>query len=132
MAESFHPPWAMQEHRPGATLDMRRIRMTPAHLELLRRLALSDESTISTVMAGRLVEPRLLDAKTASLVRIAGLVAMESGSSSYQSAVDAAHAAGAEDDEIIEVLIAVAPIIGTAMVDMAAPSLMAAVGHDLD
>ena len=110
----------------------RRTAMTPAYLELLRRLALNDDRALNEVVSGRVVQTPLLDEKTAALVRLAALLAMESSSSSQHSAVDAALAAGAEDDEIVEVLLSVAPILGTARINAAAPHLAAALGDDLD
>lgn len=42
--------------------------MTPAHLELLRRLAINDEHAVGRVMEGRAIQPFLLDDKTSALV----------------------------------------------------------------
>ena len=52
--------------------------------------------------------------------------------SSYQSTIDLALAAGACNDEIVGILIAVAPIVGLARVVSAAPELALALGYDLD
>ncbi|HEU4539815.1 MAG TPA: carboxymuconolactone decarboxylase family protein [Jiangellaceae bacterium] len=106
--------------------------MTPAHLELLRRLAINDEHALSRVMDRQAISPPLLDDKTSALVKVATLVAMEAGVSSYQWAIDAAHAANAEDTEIIDVLLAVAPIVGVARVNAAALALAPALGYDLE
>jgi len=107
--------------------------MTPAHFELLRRLALNDELALNQVMSGRRIEPPLLDEKTSALVRVAAMVALESGGPpSYQWAVDAAHASGAEDEEIVQLLLAVAPIVGVARVNAAAPNLASALGYSAD
>ena len=106
--------------------------MTPTHLELLRRLAINDEHTLTQVMKGQAIEPPLLDDKTSTLVKLATLVAMEAGVSSYQWAIDSAHAAGAQDTEIIDVLLAVAPLVGVARVNAAAQALAPALGYDLE
>lgn len=106
--------------------------MTPAHLELLRRLAINDEHALSRVMDGQAIEPPLLDDKTSALVKVATLVALEAGTSSYQWAIDAALAASAHDTEIIDVLLAVAPIVGVARVNAAALALAPALGYDLE
>lgn len=106
--------------------------MKPALKELLRRLALSDEHALSQVMSGEVTTPTPLDDKTSALVKVAGLVALEAGDTSYQWAVDAAHAAGAEDTEIIDVLRAIAPIVGVARVNAAAPTLATALGYEFD
>jgi alkylhydroperoxidase/carboxymuconolactone decarboxylase family protein YurZ len=52
--------------------------------------------------------------------------------SSYQSAVIDALAAGVTADEIVGALIAVAPLVGLALVTSAAPAIAAALGYDLD
>jgi alkylhydroperoxidase family enzyme len=106
--------------------------MIPAHQELLRRLAINDEHALDQVMEGQAIDPPLLDDKTGALVKVATLVALEAGSSSYQWAVDAAHAASAEDTEIIDVLLEVAPIVGMARVNAAALALALALGYEID
>lgn len=106
--------------------------MKHAERELLRRLMLHDEHALNRVMSARAKAPAVLDDKTAALVKVASLVALEAGDASYQCAVDAVHAAGAEDGEIIDVLLAIAPIVGVARVNAAAPTLAMALGYDLD
>jgi alkylhydroperoxidase/carboxymuconolactone decarboxylase family protein YurZ len=105
--------------------------MMPTHLELLRRLAINDERALGRLMDGQAIDAPLLDDKTSALVNVATLVAMEAGSPSYQWAVDSAHAAGAEDAEIVDVLRAVAPVVGVARLNAAALSLALAFGYDL-
>jgi hypothetical protein len=51
---------------------------------------------------------------------------------SYQWAVDAALAGGASEADIVDVLTAVAPILGLARVASAAPELALALGYDVD
>jgi 4-carboxymuconolactone decarboxylase len=101
--------------------------------ELLRRLALNDERALESVLHVSVTNGRDsgLDAKTQALVRLAGLVALESASASYAWSVDAALAAGADEDEIVAVLVAVAPLVGVARVNRAAPEVAAAIGCDL-
>jgi alkylhydroperoxidase/carboxymuconolactone decarboxylase family protein YurZ len=89
---------------------------------LLRRLTLNDEPALADVMAGRVPgESGLIDDKTRSLVRIAGLVALDANTPSLQAAVDNAFAAGAEDEEILEVILAVAPIVGSSRISSMLP-----------
>jgi|RhiMethySRZTD1v2_1073278.scaffolds.fasta_scaffold982869_2 4-carboxymuconolactone decarboxylase len=102
--------------------------------ELLRRLALNDDDAVASALTidvslGR--ETRL-DAKTVALVRLAGLVALQSAAQTYQWAVAAAVSAGAEDDELIDVLAAVAPIIGLGRLNRAAADIATALGYELD
>jgi 4-carboxymuconolactone decarboxylase len=101
--------------------------------DLLRRLALNDEGVLEALLGPAFAdaEPEGLDAKAQALVRLAGLVALESAAASYQWGVTAALAAGATDGEIVGVLAALAPIVGTARVTSAAPEVAVAIGCDL-
>lgn len=76
--------------------------------------------------------PPDLDPKTRALVQLAGLIALSSASSSYQSSVAVAHAAGASDDEVVAVLMTVAPVVGTARVVAAAADMALSLGYDVD
>lgn len=102
------------------------------HEDLLRRLALSDEDAATVTLAKGAIRPAGLDPKTWALVRLAGLIAVSSASASYQSSVTVAHAAGASDDEVVGVLMSVAPLVGTARVVDAAADLALALGYDVD
>ena len=73
-----------------------------------------------------------LDAKTLALVRIAALVADGGAVPSYGELADAAVDAGASAAEIVEVLVAVVPIVGLPCVVAAAPKLAMALGYDID
>jgi alkylhydroperoxidase/carboxymuconolactone decarboxylase family protein YurZ len=106
--------------------------MTPAHMELLRRLALNDERTLTEVMSGSASCDHLLDDKTNALVKIAGSFGAQASGPSLRSAVDSAHAAGADDDEIVEVFLTIAPIVGAARVNATAPNLAGALGYELE
>ncbi len=108
--------------------------MTPEHEEFLRRLTINEEGVLESLLGtGTLTGagPAGLDAKVAALVRLAGLVALESAASSYQWSVTAALAAGATDREVVGVLVALAPIVGTVRVSAAAPEVALAIGCDL-
>lgn len=108
--------------------------MKPVHEELLRRLALNDEGVLGSLLGAPLADAdaRGLDAKTTALVRLAGLVALEASSASYQWCIAIALAAGATDEEVVAVLAALAPIVGIARVSSAAPEVALAIGCDLD
>lgn len=103
--------------------------MKVALLELLRRLALNDEGAVSQVMGGHRPAFAPLDDKVVALVNVAGLLGMEAGDVSMQTAVYAAHAAGAEDEEIIDVLRAIAHVIGVVKLNATAPTLASALGY---
>lgn len=100
----------------------------------LRSLALHDERIVTAIL-GKGLDPRdvsCLDARTQALVRLGALIALDGPVVSYQSCITMALAAGATTDDIVDTLIAVAPITGQARLVAAAPALAAAVGYDLD
>jgi 4-carboxymuconolactone decarboxylase len=102
--------------------------------ELLRRLALNDVDTLEATL-GTILEHQAtstLDAKTHALARVAALVAAESAVTSYLWAVESAIEAGASEDEIVDVLSAIAPIVGLARLTAAAPQLALALGYDIE
>ena len=110
--------------------------MNRARQDMLRRLALNDEATAEAVLrtgvgagGGALCA---LDAKTHAFVRLAGLIATEAAPASYEWAVATAIAAGATEDELVEVLVALAPIVGLVRVNSAAPDLAVALGFDAE
>jgi 4-carboxymuconolactone decarboxylase len=102
--------------------------------ETLRSLALNDEHFVESVlgMGHDTVEVTRLDPKTHALVRLGAALAIDAAPSSYQATVDVALAAGAEIDEIVGTLIAVAPTVGLARAVSAAPELALALGYDLE
>jgi 4-carboxymuconolactone decarboxylase len=102
--------------------------------ERLRSLALNDDAFVRSVLGmGRdTVEASRLDPKTHALVRLAALLAVDAAPSSYHASAQSALAAGAGVDEIVGILIAVAPAIGLARVVSAAPDLAFALGYDVD
>jgi alkylhydroperoxidase/carboxymuconolactone decarboxylase family protein YurZ len=101
--------------------------------DLLRRLALNDRQALETLLGAELSAPdrSALGAKTHALVRIAGLVALDSSAASYQWGVTEALAAGASDSEIVGVLVALLPVVGTVRVNAAAPAVAIALGCDV-
>jgi alkylhydroperoxidase/carboxymuconolactone decarboxylase family protein YurZ len=78
------------------------------------------------------VEISRLDPKTHALVKLAALFAVDAGQSSYNATVEVALAAGASLDEIVGILIAVAPAIGLGRVAGVAPELGLALGYDVE
>jgi 4-carboxymuconolactone decarboxylase len=104
------------------------------HEDLLRRLALNDEGVLASLLGTGFAdaEPAGLDAKTTALVRLAGLIALESAPATYQWSVTRALAAGASDAEVVGVLVALAPIVGNVRVSSAAPEVALAIGCQLD
>ena len=108
--------------------------VNPQQEELLRRLALNDEPTVETTLGMSLGkgDESGLDARTYALARVAALIAAESPLASYQWTVNAALAVGETEADIVDVLTAVAPILGLARVASAASQLALALGYDVD
>ncbi|SOD74899.1 carboxymuconolactone decarboxylase family protein [Jatrophihabitans sp. GAS493] len=102
--------------------------------EMLVRLALNDDGLIDSVLNSHdaNLELSTLDARTHALVRVAALLALNSATASYSSAVAIAVAAGTSVDEIVGVLIAIAPAIGVSRVVADASALALAIGFDVD
>jgi alkylhydroperoxidase/carboxymuconolactone decarboxylase family protein YurZ len=104
------------------------------HEEFLRRLAINDESTVRSLFGDSILDSNCveLDAKTTALVRLAAVVALDSRPTTVQWSVSAALAAGASEDAIVDVLVAVVPVLGSAQFGMAAPVLAAALGYPVE
>ncbi|MGY4768200.1 carboxymuconolactone decarboxylase family protein [Kribbella sp. CWNU-51] len=102
---------------------------------VLRRLSLHDDQVVADVLGSADTQPGLdpiLDARTVALVRLAALVAVGGAVPSYGAQADAAVDAGATAAEIVEVLVAVIPVVGLPVVVAAAPKLALALGQDVD
>jgi alkylhydroperoxidase/carboxymuconolactone decarboxylase family protein YurZ len=97
----------------------------------LRRLALNDEHSLRVALAdpGSASD---LDAKTQALIRLGALLSLGAATVSVRCTVEMATAAGATDDEIVGVLLAIAPAVGNARVVGVAPHLGLALGYDFD
>jgi alkylhydroperoxidase/carboxymuconolactone decarboxylase family protein YurZ len=72
------------------------------------------------------IEASGLDPKTLMLVRIAGLIAVDAPPASYLLNVGIAGEAGVDAEQVQGVLIALAPIVGTARIASAATKLVRA------
>jgi 4-carboxymuconolactone decarboxylase len=100
--------------------------------QLLRRLALNDENAVDLVLAGGSgadLKPAMAS-KVDLLVRLGALVALGAATASLRRTVELARGAGATEDELVGVLVAVAPTVGLARVVAAAPKLAIAIGYD--
>ena len=95
---------------------------------LLRRLAVLDENTVKAVLALPDGDNPGIDERTTALVRLAGLVALQSSPQAYEWCVAAALTAGARDEEVVAVLTALAPVVGVTRVSNAATDIAAAFG----
>ena len=102
--------------------------------QLLRRLALNDEATVASVLGTSLEDGpgAVLDGRTVALVRLAGLVALRADPASYSWAVATAYAAGATDEDLVDALVVLAPVVGVSRLSAAAREVAVAVGCSLD
>ncbi len=78
------------------------------------------------------LEASHLDAGTLMMVRLAALVAVDAPAASYLLNLGAASELGFGAEEIQDVLIAIAPIVGTARVVSAAGKMMEALGFAIE
>jgi alkylhydroperoxidase/carboxymuconolactone decarboxylase family protein YurZ len=101
--------------------------------EILRRLAIIDEGFVEDQAGLELGLPAsLLDPKTAALVRVGALVAIGSPGVCLEWSTTRALAAGATEDEVTGVLVAIAPVAGLGRVTAAIPDVAAALGYDVE
>src|SRR3954453_13462797 len=102
--------------------------------ERLRSIALSDDHFATSVlgMGQDTIEASGLDPKTHAMVRLAALLAVDAAPSSYNASAELALASGASLDEIVGILVAVAPTIGLGRVVAAAPGFGLALGYDVE
>jgi 4-carboxymuconolactone decarboxylase len=98
--------------------------------ELLRRLALNDETTVRAAIAAR--PDATLDAKTSALVRLGALLSVGGAVVLCRTAVETARAAGASDEEIVGVLVTIGPALGAARLVDAAPRLALAADYEVE
>ena len=101
--------------------------------ETLRRLAMIDEAFVEDE-AGLAMGPAAASAlapKTAALLRVGASVAIGSPAVCLEWSTGRALAAGASEDEIAGVLLAVAPVAGLGRVVAAAPDVATALGYDI-
>ena len=102
--------------------------------EILRRLAIIDDGFVED-RAGLglgLDGAGVLDPRTAALVQVAALAAIGSPAVCLEWSATRALAAGATEDEITGVLLAIAPVAGLGRVTGAVPGVAAALGYDVD
>jgi 4-carboxymuconolactone decarboxylase len=107
---------------------------TAGFKEILRRLAIVDEDLVKD-RAGLGLDPSdtwVLNPKTAALIRVGALVAIGSPEVCLEWSTSRALAAGATEDEITDVLLAIAAVVGLSRVVAAAPGLAAALGYDIE
>ena len=100
----------------------------------LEALAAAEEDIVKNLLAMQLnnLEESGFDPRTYSLIKIAVLIALDAPPASYLAQVAFALEAGVSPDEIVRVLVAVAPQVGLPKVASAAPEIMVALGLELE
>ncbi|HKA98966.1 MAG TPA: carboxymuconolactone decarboxylase family protein [Streptosporangiaceae bacterium] len=99
--------------------------------ETLRRLAMVDECFVQDQAGLGLLRVSALDPRTAALLQLAASVANGSPAVCLEWSTGLALAAGASEDEIADVLLAIAPVAGLGRVVAAAPGVATALGYDI-
>ena len=101
--------------------------------ETLRRLAMIDEGFVEDEagLGLGLAAASALDPKTAALLQVGVSVAIGSSAVCLEWSAGRAMAAGASEDEIADVLLAIAPVAGLGRVVAAAPDVATALGYDV-
>jgi alkylhydroperoxidase/carboxymuconolactone decarboxylase family protein YurZ len=102
--------------------------------ETLRRLAMIEEGFVEDEARLGLgpVSASALDPKTAALLQVGACVAIGSSAVCLEWSTGRALAAGANEDEIADVLLAIAPVTGLGRVVSAAPGVATALEYDLE
>ena len=100
---------------------------------ILRRLAIIDEGFVQDQAGLGLgqARARVMDPKTAALVQMGALVAIGSPAVCLEWGATQALAAGATEDEITDVLLAVAPAVGLGRVVGATVGVADGLGYDV-
>ena len=106
--------------------------VSPPVTELLRRLWLNDERTVRAALSGAPTSAPTLDRKTEALVQLAGLLACGAPTTACRLAVENARCARASDEEIVSVLVAIAPALGSARLIATVPPLALAIDYDVE
>jgi 4-carboxymuconolactone decarboxylase len=102
--------------------------------EILRRLAIIDDGFVEG-QAGlglSLAGARVLDPRTAALIQVGALAAIGSPAVCLEWSTTRALAAGATEDEITDVLLAIAPVAGLGRVVTAVPGVADGLGYDIE
>jgi alkylhydroperoxidase/carboxymuconolactone decarboxylase family protein YurZ len=106
--------------------------LTPDQAAMYRRLTIGDEALVHDLLAGPARGIEGLEGRTASLVRLAAVIVAGGSAPAYQRAVQDALDEGATPAQVTAVLLAIAPITGSAVVMDAAPKLALALGYDVE
>lgn len=102
--------------------------------EQLRRLSINDARCLESLNRadGSCADVATLDPHAAALVRLGVLVAMDGPAPAFEWATASAIAAGATPEEVVGVLTAAAPLVGSSHIVATAPRIAQALGYDID
>jgi alkylhydroperoxidase/carboxymuconolactone decarboxylase family protein YurZ len=102
--------------------------------DTLEALAAAEEDVITSLLEMQIhnLEASGLEPRTYSLVKIATLIALDAPQASYVAQVAFAIEAGVAPDDIVSLLVTVAPQVGLPRVIAAAPKVMLALGLELE
>jgi len=102
--------------------------------EVLRRLAMIHEGFVQDQarLGLEMARGSALDPKTAALLVVGAAVAIGASAVCVEWSTGRALAAGASEDEIADVLLAIAPVAGLGRVVAAAPDVAIALGYDIE
>jgi 4-carboxymuconolactone decarboxylase len=105
-----------------------------SYQDILRRLAIIDEEFASGQAGLSFKQPdgQALDPKVTALVRVGALAAIGSPEVCLEWSTSKALAAGATEEEVTGVLLAVAPVIGLGRLVAAAPGVAGGFGYDIE
>lgn len=99
----------------------------------LLRLSMHDEQAVEELVArDQPVAMSTNQSRTALVAQVAALICLDAETTTFQVFVEHALAADVEPGELLDVLTAVAPLVGAPRVVAAAASLARALGYDLD
>ncbi|MGN6172780.1 MAG: carboxymuconolactone decarboxylase family protein [Streptosporangiaceae bacterium] len=106
---------------------------TATFQENLRRLAMIDDGFVEDhARLGLALDTTPgLNPKTAALLQLAAVVATGSPGVCLEWSTTRALAAGASEDEVVGVLLAIAPVTGLGRIVAAAPEVAIALGYDI-
>ena len=113
--------------------ERRHMSQTVRFQETLRRLAMIDEGFVEDQAGLGLgqASTSALDPRTAALLQVGASVALGSPAVCLEWSAGRALAAGATEDEIADVLLAIAPVAGLGRVVAAAPEVATTLGYDV-
>lgn len=102
--------------------------------EQLRRLSINDARCLDALIRADDAHADIatLDPHIAALVRLGVLVATDGPAPAFEWAAATAIAAGATPEEVVGVLTAAAPLVGSSHIVATAPRIARALGYDID